>query len=737
MQNTINNMKKKSGFFLIAILSLLSLTFVSPEIYDNCDIYGICDIKWLSIDGSNANQDIDITPYSIIATYFIGDGSQLTNINTSSLNLSSVNYWTKTGNDLSYLLGNVGIGTATPTNALNVIGDGNFTENVTANWFNGLFNWTTGDDWNTFNGSTLLFNESKLASTTYNATSIVTVEGTLDAGNLASTNSIDNNWYNVSEDVGGSPLLIEINFTGVESFSNILLREQYTGGQGHEIEVQSWNYNTNSWEVHSGDITNQNSMVESVLFVLDSIDHIDSGLVQIRLDHLQNGISSHDFFLDYIALQEGFTSITTTTHDGLGGRNSVSNHPWALPTNGSRNMTENLTFEKDVIVLGTLYGGSPVKIGGGLNITSGNTYMVDNLSVEELIVRSGKSIHLAGADFSNKGYYTSVNTNWIIGLSRQPTAFLGVYANNESALTKANLVLETLGSAFNIIKNSPLHPYSANSTGLINEGDLGIFVNHDSEMTWWHYINLTKDEYGNIENLGERQLLMTLNDDGLNLSAGDFVGSGLMTPNMSGGYGIGVDTLSLIGGSKTTHYGGIGGGGGKISLQGGRGRDSANNPSSYAPILLQSNGGNVGIGTTSPDSVFHIKSNVPGMIGSSYAGQLIIQNPADDVTSNVVITGYESDGSGNPDQQLWYLGGASTSNEDITFLNRRNAKLTLGTSGTYHMTILGNGNVEFTKNVTAENIFITGNYIINGYTGFTGSCINASYVGGIVVGCND
>ncbi|KKL28630.1 hypothetical protein LCGC14_2373230, partial [marine sediment metagenome] len=71
--------------------------------------------------------------------------------------------------------------------------------------------------------------------------------------------------------------------------------------------------------------------------------------------------------------------------------------------------------------------------------------------------------------------------------------------------------------------------------------------------------------------------------------------------------------------------------------------------------------GNVGIGTSSPDSVFHIKANIAGNVGSHSAGQIIIQNPADDVTSNVVITGYESDGSGNPDQQLWYLGSSSSS----------------------------------------------------------------------------
>ncbi len=42
--------------------------------------------RWLNIDGSNANQNIDISPYNLSAGYFIGDGSQLTNlaINTTT-----------------------------------------------------------------------------------------------------------------------------------------------------------------------------------------------------------------------------------------------------------------------------------------------------------------------------------------------------------------------------------------------------------------------------------------------------------------------------------------------------------------------------------------------------------------------------------------------------------------------------------------------------------------------------
>jgi len=42
--------------------------------------------------------------------------------------------------------------------------------NTTSIWFNGNFNWTVTDDWNTFDGSVLNFNESKLSSVYFNVT---------------------------------------------------------------------------------------------------------------------------------------------------------------------------------------------------------------------------------------------------------------------------------------------------------------------------------------------------------------------------------------------------------------------------------------------------------------------------------------------------------------------------------------------------------------------------------------
>jgi len=122
----------------------------------------------------------------------------------------------------------------------------------------------------------------------------------------------------------------------------------------------------------------------------------------------------------------------------------------------------------------------------------------------------------------------------------------------------------------------------------------------------------------------------------------------------------------------------------------------------------------VGIGTTAPDSIFHIKANVPGTVGSHPAGQLIIQDPDDTVFGNAVITGYESDGAGNPDQQLWYLGSSSSSNSNIIFLNRRNAKLQLGTNGASHLTILGNGNVGIGTSTPDNKLTVSGDAHITG-----------------------
>ncbi|KKN51638.1 hypothetical protein LCGC14_0620460, partial [marine sediment metagenome] len=167
----------------------------------------------------------------------------------------------------------------------------------------------------------------------------------------------------------------------------------------------------------------------------------------------------------------------------------------------------------------------------------------------------------------------------------------------------------------------------------------------------------------------------------------------LRTADINGAYGIGVGVLSLIGGSKTTHYGGIGGGGGEISLQGGQGRDASNDPSGYAPVLLQSNGGNVGIGTSSPQKELHIESGVPTLRMSD-------SNAVTDLAVATLVEFYR----GNNTSRVGFVGMESSSNNNLKISTDYAAgKITLGTG----------------SNVTALTIDATGNVLINGFTAST------------------
>jgi len=200
-------------------------------------------------------------------------------------------------------------------------------------------NWA-GDSWITYSNPNFTFNETKLLSTYYNATNINTISGTLDAGDI---NSIhipeDGDTYNVSEDVGVNPLIININFTGVTDFDSIIGRVYYDGGLGHIVQLEIQRSDTGDWENYL-DLTDTTDFVNIYAPVFDPSQHIfANGDVAVRFYHVQTGMPSHNFFIDYLNIVEGWTTLTTANHDSLGGRDSVTNHPWAMPKNSSNNLT--------------------------------------------------------------------------------------------------------------------------------------------------------------------------------------------------------------------------------------------------------------------------------------------------------------------------------------------------------------------------------------------------------------
>lgn len=180
---------------------------------------------------------------------------------------------------------------------------------------------------------------------------------------------------------------------------------------------------------------------------------------------------------------------------------------------------------------------------GDVNI-GGNVYASGNLSVFDLTIRSGNSLTLAGAKFSNEGTFTSVDTDFAIHEDEEPTAFLGIYAHNESTWATANIIMEAgiegLQSILNIIKNSPTHPFAPNASGIINQGDLGLFVDHSSHLAFSHYTNITRDDYGNIIYMDGIQRLMMLNDTSLNLEKVDLLVNGTALADYFIGDGSGL-----------------------------------------------------------------------------------------------------------------------------------------------------------------------------------------------------
>jgi len=112
-----------------------------------------------------------------------------------------------------------------------------------------------------------------------------------------------------------------------------------------------------------------------------------------------------------------------------------------------------------------------------------------------------------------------------------------------------------------------------------------------------------------------------------------------------------------------------------------------------ANFVLDKTTGFIGAGISPPLSTFHIKANTPGTVGSDAGGQIVIQALGTSINTNAVVTGYNSDGSGLPNQQLWYFGSSSVSDSNITILNRVSADLTLGTNNLTRMTIGGLGDI--------------------------------------------
>lgn len=149
---------------------------------------------------------------------------------------------------------------------------------------------------NSYHNSNVLFNVSYFDTYLYRtrteitknnsenwASSIQLVEGTLLNGSIESLKyPHDTDIYNISE-LGG--IVLNINYTGIENFSEIGIYYRYEGNPAHVIYLSLWNYETNDYahfiQLDEGVLEWKNFSNPA----LNTTPFINNGLVQIQINH--------------------------------------------------------------------------------------------------------------------------------------------------------------------------------------------------------------------------------------------------------------------------------------------------------------------------------------------------------------------------------------------------------------------------------------------------------------------
>jgi hypothetical protein len=141
--------------------------------------------------------------------------------------------------------------------------------------------------------------------TTYYPVNVTTICGTDTSGNnVGNLSYADGQTYNVSESVGACAFEVRVNFTNVSQFNHIQLYEEYLGsGATHTVVLEMWDYNSSSWEQYLS-YQQAPSYIYYNVPVVDGSAHNQSGIVQVRLRHTDNGNAAHRHSIDLLVLTQ-------------------------------------------------------------------------------------------------------------------------------------------------------------------------------------------------------------------------------------------------------------------------------------------------------------------------------------------------------------------------------------------------------------------------------------------------
>ena len=444
-------MNKPTLFLVLFIFSISIVSAINFVPGGNIEGYNVWGIQNMSNITSaeiyqNGNQVIDegdvntttfnYSLYSNSTVYWDGETSQADlNVNHSSTSNSS-SYWDN-------------LNSPSDINAGDITDDGTYiasadegTLNVNSSTYWALVS-SWDSDWFINSASMLSVNTSTfndtvntliaLQNVVYNASVIFNETGIVDAGDIDSIKVCgDGDIYNVSEVSGVPGFDIRINFTSVSQFNKIYFNGYYDGVVGHEVLFQLYNHNTSTWDSF-GEITDQAGFLYSTFDVGDDSPYIDSGIVQSRIYHETYGVVTHMYYLDCFFIEQLLGSSSISEHDALSGRDSISNHPWAMDTGATRSFSGDVNF-----------GGNNI-----LNISniSGSGY-IDMSEMSSPATPSTDSLRLYVEDIKGFSFFKYLDDT---GMKRQLLRDSMILVKNIRGTTiPANRVVYATGSSDNV-----------------------------------------------------------------------------------------------------------------------------------------------------------------------------------------------------------------------------------------------------------------------------------------------
>jgi hypothetical protein len=156
--------------------------------------------------------------------------------------------------------------------------------------------------------------EALLLTSFFNASSIEVTTGT-PQGTIDLIRVYDSLPYNVSE--SASDLLFYVNFTGVDTFNQLIVRYRTGVGEPHTVSVSLWDYDSASWEGYGALGGTNNNYAMYTIGVFDPTEHKDGGIVQVRFITTNAGGNTDMWNFDWVALSKGASLSAITETDPI------------------------------------------------------------------------------------------------------------------------------------------------------------------------------------------------------------------------------------------------------------------------------------------------------------------------------------------------------------------------------------------------------------------------------------